>query len=195
MAAVARPPTDLTTGDRDGAVVSSPVLAPALGADRAYAGLVTRAIAIVIDVALIELAALVVSGAWALLLSLFQISQPSRGWVIVGASVLFFVWVVGYFAFFWTSTGQTPGSRVMQIRVTRSDGTRVGPGRALVRLVWMVLSLPLLWGYLPILFTSYRRTFFDLMAGTVVTVLPSVPPPGRRRRAQASGIEPPSTVP
>jgi uncharacterized RDD family membrane protein YckC len=178
-----------------------------LGADpvpgpTVYAGLVTRAIAIVIDSLLIDAAALAVAGAVQLLKSVFAPSHSYRTVAIVAGGALFFVWVAAYFVTFWTTTGQTPGSRVMQIRLARADGGRVGTPRALVRLAGMVLSLPFLWGYWPILWTTHRRAAFDLMAGTTVTVVPPLLPAGRRGASvrlaaagQASGIEPPSTVP
>ncbi len=167
----------------------------------AYAGLVTRMIAIVIDALLIDAAALAVTGAVLLLESLFGRWHNHDALAIVAGGVLFVVWVVSYFATFWTTTGQTPGSRVMQIRLTRADGGPVATGRALVRLAGMVLSLPLLWGYLPILWTARRRTAFDLLAGTVVTIVPPLLPAVRRGPSagpaggQPSGIEPPRTLP
>jgi uncharacterized RDD family membrane protein YckC len=183
------------------------------GSEAQYAGLVTRAIAIVADALLIDAVALVVTGAVLLLESVFSVSNRHHALAVAVGSVLFFVWVVGYFTAFWTTTGQTPGSRMMQIRVTGPDGKRVGPRRALVRLVWMVLSLPLFWGYLPILWTARRRTAFDLVAGTVVEVARPAPPPLGRGGSQrvlsrnrsgtelvtppdyGSGIEPSTTVP
>ena len=171
----------------------------------AYSGLVTRTIAMVIDALLIDAAALAVTGAVLLLKSVFDHSGNHSGnhhvLAIVTGGALFFVWVGFYFVTFWTTTGQTPGSRVMQIRLTRADGGAVGPGRALLRLAGMVLSLPLLWGYLPILWTARRRAAFDLLAGTVVAVVPALLPTGPRRAPapgtgpHSSGIEPPSTVP
>jgi hypothetical protein len=64
----------------------------------------------------------------------------------------------------------------------------------------MVLSLPLFWGYLLILWTERRRTVFDVAAGTVVTIAPPAPRldgdgSSRILHAHTSGIEPPSTVP
>jgi uncharacterized RDD family membrane protein YckC len=166
-----------------------------------YAGLVTRTIAFVIDALLIDAAAFAVTGALLLLESVFGRWRNHHALALVAGGALFFVWVACYFVTFWTTTGQTPGNRVMQIRVTRLDGMQVGTGRALVRLAGMVLSLPLLWGYLPILWTARRRTAFDLMAGTVVTVTPPLATIARGRApaqvlsAQSSGIEPPRTVP
>lgn len=144
-----------------------------------YSGLVTRAIAIVIDAVLIDVVSFAVAGAVLLVESVFKVSGKHHTLAVTIGTVLFIAWVVGYFLTFWTTTGQTPGSRVMQIRVVRPDGKRIGPRRALVRLAWMVLSLPLFWGYWPVLWTARRRTVPDLVAGTVVTVAPTVPRLGR----------------
>jgi uncharacterized RDD family membrane protein YckC len=166
----------------------------------AYPGLVTRAIAIVIDAALIDLAALAVTGAVLLVKSVFSVSGKHHGVAAALGIVLFVVWVVSYFAFFWTTTGQTPGSRVMHIRVTRADGSRLRLLGAVRRLVGMVVSLPLFWGYLPILWSPRRRGVPDVVAGAVVTVVAPVQgldqddvAPGRRNHP--SGIDPASTVP
>jgi uncharacterized RDD family membrane protein YckC len=163
-----------------------------------YAGLVTRAIAIVIDALLIDIVALVFAGAVLLVTSVFSVRGGHRqtAAAVIG-SVLFVIWMVSYFGVFWTTTGQTPGSRVMQIRVTRADGTRLRLHHALVRLIGMVVSLPLFWGYLPILWSTRRRCVFDVAAGTVVTEAP----PGSRMdqarvlHAQTRGIDPPRTDP
>jgi uncharacterized RDD family membrane protein YckC len=95
-------------------------------------------------------------------------------------AVLFAIWLIAYFLVFWTTTGQTPGSRVMQIRVVRVDGTRLRPRHALARLAGMALSLPLVWGYLPILTSARRRGVCDAIAGTVVTVVRPTPPENPR---------------
>jgi uncharacterized RDD family membrane protein YckC len=152
-----------------------------------YAGLVTRAIAITIDALLINVAALAVTGAVLMLESLFSVSHKHNKLVAVVGGVLFAVWLVSYFAVFWTTTGQTPGNRVMHIRVTRTDGTRLRPRGALVRLGGMVLSLPLFWGYLPVLTNTRRRAAFDVLAGTIVSVVPpelDAVAPGAARRSE-----------
>lgn len=143
-------------------------------ADPAYAGLVTRTIAIVIDLIVIDATALVVTGVVLLIESVFG-QVGNHKWLAAIGGVVFFFWVAGYFMAFWMATGQTPGNRVMQIRVIRQDGTRVKPRHALVRLGAMVISLPLFWGYLPILTTARRRGFPDVTAGTVVVSDRSAP--------------------
>lgn len=167
----------------------------------AYAGLVTRAIAIVVDAVLIDGAAFAVTGAVLLVESVFAPWPKHHTLALTAGGALFFIWVISYFAVFWTTTGQTPGGRVMQIRVTRADGTRLRPRHAFVRLAGMVLSLPFFWGYLPMLWSARRRTVFDVLAGTVVTERPSVSgtdqggDSGRVSHSHASGIAPASTVP
>jgi uncharacterized RDD family membrane protein YckC len=143
--------------------------------DTDYAGVVTRTIALTLDALIIDAVALAVSGAVLLVKSVFSISSNHNKILVVVGSVLFAAWAISYFAVFWTTTGQTIGSRVMQIRVTRRDGTRLKPRHALVRLAGMIISLPLFWGYIPILTSTRRRGVFDVMAGTVVGVLAPLP--------------------
>jgi len=66
----------------------------------------------------------------------------------------------------------------MRIRVIRLDGGPLRPRHALARLVGIVVSLPLLWGYVPILLTERRRGVPDVMAGTVVVAATDPPPTG-----------------
>jgi uncharacterized RDD family membrane protein YckC len=148
-----------------------------------YVGLVTRLIAITFDALVIDVAALVVSGAVLLVLSVFSVTGHNHPVAIAVGGVLYVVWVVSYFAVCWTTTGQTLGSRVMQIRVTRPDGSRLRPHHALLRLGGVVISLPLFWGYLPVLTNSRRRGIPDMIGGTVVTQARTSPDPGAERVA------------
>ncbi len=135
-----------------------------------YAGAVTRTIALVVDVLLIDVVALAVAGAVALIFAVFAVTSRNHTLAAVIGGAAFVAWLIGYFVSFWTTTGQTPGSRMMHIRVVRPDGTRLRPRHALIRLGAMVLSLPLFWGYWPILTSPRRRGVPDGMAGTVVVV-------------------------
>ena len=134
-----------------------------------YVGLVTRAIAIVIDTAIISAVAAVVAAAFALVVSVFPVSHTLKNVLVGIGGVLFFVWFAAYFVTFWSTTGQTPGNRVMQIRVERAAGGTLKPRRALVRVGGLLLaSFPLFAGFLPILFNDRRRGLADWMANTVV---------------------------
>ena len=143
-----------------------------------YAGFVTRAIAFAIDVALIDLAAATVSVVVGLGLSALDVPSVVVKVAIAVGSVAFVAWCVGYFATFWSTTGQTPGARVMGVRVTCArDGGRVHVRSAIVRLVGMVLAaIPLCAGFLLILVDDRRRGLQDRLARTVVVYAADRPP-------------------
>lgn len=146
---------------------------PVAVTETAYAGLVTRAVAFVIDAAIVDGIAAVAGAAGALVLSLFHVSGPARTAIAAVGGALFVAWAVGYFTTFWATTGQTIGNRVMQIRVTRPDGTGLHWRRSLVRVIGLVLAaLPLFAGFVPVLFTERRRGLADWIADTVVVWAP-----------------------
>ena len=74
-----------------------------------------------------------------------------------------------YFAGFWSTAGQTPGMRLMHLRVVDGSGSAPGLGRSLLRLVGLGLAILLLFtGFLPVLVDDRRRALQDFLAGTVV---------------------------
>jgi uncharacterized RDD family membrane protein YckC len=136
-----------------------------------YEGLVTRGIAFAIDAAVINLVAIVVAGGVALALSVLSVPQDSLDTLLFAAGgALFLAWSVGYFVTFWSTTGQTPGSRLMRVTVRGADdGSVIRPRRAALRFAGLILAaIPLLAGFLPILFDERRRGLHDMLAGTVV---------------------------
>ena len=150
---------------------------PALAAEPVYEGLVTRAIAFTLDAALVNFVALVVGAAVALAVSVLHLPDDLDVVAAVCAGVAYLLWTVAYFVTFWSSTGQTPGSRVMRIRVCLADGGTLRPARALLRLGALVLAaIPLFAGFLTILVDDRRRGLQDMLAGTVVVAAPDEPP-------------------
>jgi len=142
-----------------------------------YQGLVTRGIAFALDAAVINLVAIVVAGGVALALSVLSVPKDSIDTVLIAVGgALFVAWSVGYFVTFWSTTGQTPGSRLMRITVrSADDGNIVRPRRAAVRFAGLVVAaIPLLAGFLPILFDERRRGLHDMLAGTVVVEAPEL---------------------
>ena len=134
-----------------------------------YEGLVTRTLAFALDAAVITIVAVVVGTAIGLCLSILSIPEGVKDVLLGIGAFVSLVWSTVYFVTFWSTTGQTPGNRLLGIRVCRDDGRVLKPTRAFVRLCALVLAaIPLLAGFLPILFDERRRGLQDILAGTVV---------------------------
>ena len=144
-----------------------------------YIGLVTRALAFALDAAVIQLVAIAVAGTFALILSVVSLPDEVDTVLVVIGGVAYVLWIAGYFVVFWSSTGQTPGNRVFQIRVCRvTDGEPPSAKASVLRLAGLVLAaLPLFAGFVPILFDDRRRGIQDMLAGTVVVLAPPQPDP------------------
>ena len=100
-------------------------VAPVWSETGQYAGLVTRAIAFVIDCAIVNLIALIVAAGTALALTVLPGSQELHAFEVIIAGFVFFLWCIAYWATFWATTGQTPGDRVMHLK--RQVPTPVSP--------------------------------------------------------------------
>ena len=152
------------------AAAEAPRGAPVQAASPEYEGLVTRAIAFAIDALVIDLVAIVVAAVVALVLSVISLPDNLDTVLLAAGGAAFLLWSAAYFVTFWSTTGQTPGSRLLRIRVCRADdGAVLRPGRSLVRLVCLVLAaIPLFAGFLPVLVDDRRRGVHDMLAGTVV---------------------------
>jgi len=88
--------------------------------------------------------------------------------------VLAFVAIIavslGYFPWYWTHGGQTPGMKLMRIKVVRdADGGPLSTGQAILRLVgFWVSSLAFYIGFIWIFVDARRRGWPDLFGGTIV---------------------------
>jgi uncharacterized RDD family membrane protein YckC len=133
-----------------------------------YAGWATRATAFVADLALAGAVYTSAVGVGALIGSLVGGLHPA--WLVTLALTVGWTVMAGaYFAVFWSTAGQTPGMRLMHVRVTTAAGARLGVGRSLVRFALTLLAIvPLFAGFLPVLIDRRRRSIADFGAGTVV---------------------------
>jgi uncharacterized RDD family membrane protein YckC len=135
--------------------------------------LVTRAIAFAIDAAIVNLSGIVVGVVVGLGVSILDVPAGVEKALLAVGAVVFVLWTVGYFVVFWSTTGQTPGNRVMQIRVVRSDGGTLRRRTAALRLAALaVAAIPFFAGFLPILFDRHRRALQDFVARSVVVRAP-----------------------
>lgn len=162
-----------------GGLPAAPTVAAPTGTPHAqelrYVGLATRIVSFVIDAALITVVDIVIGIGAALILSLLHIPSELKTILAVIGGVAYALGSILYFVIFWCTTGQTPGARVMQIRVVSAGGARVKPRWAVVRCVGVLLAaLPLFAGFVPILFDSRRRGFQDWLARTAVVEAPGL---------------------
>lgn len=79
----------------------------------------------------------------------------------------------GYYSYFWTQReGQTPGKRIMNIRVIKADGTPMTVSDALLRVFgYYVGRLTLGLGYIWAAFDANHQAWHDKMANTYVVAL------------------------
>jgi uncharacterized RDD family membrane protein YckC len=141
---------------------------PARAGHPVYAGVATRALALATDAALTIVIWMSLVGLGALISTLVGSLRPE--WLVGVLLASGWTLVVGaYFTLFWSSAAQTPGMRLLRLRVRGPAGNPPSISRSLVRFVGLVLAIvPLFAGFLPILFTERRRGLPDLLAGTVV---------------------------
>jgi uncharacterized RDD family membrane protein YckC len=151
------------------------VAPPAAEPPVVYVGLATRALGFAIDAAIINLVATIVTFAVALIVGILHFPHQLQTIVAAIGAGVYVLWCAGYFIVFWSTTGQTPGSRIMRMRVVSAQGEPIKPRRALLRAIGLVLAaLPLFAGFIRILFDDRRRGFHDRLAGTVVVEAPDV---------------------
>jgi uncharacterized RDD family membrane protein YckC len=151
-----------------------------------YAGVATRAVALAIDAALAQVIVFTGGAVLALVGSLVaDVRLDTLGRVLAATA---WVAVVGaYFVLFWSTAGQTPGMRLMSLRVMTQRGVHPGVTRSVVRVIGLGLAIvPLFLGFVPVLFDARRRGLHDLLAGTVVLYAErQLPPTAERAMAPA----------
>ncbi|MFZ5815803.1 MAG: RDD family protein [Bacillota bacterium] len=75
----------------------------------------------------------------------------------------------GYFIYFWGSSGQSPGKKIMGLHVVSTDGQPMSYGKATLRLLgYMVSGMILYIGFLMIAFDDAKRGLHDRIATTLV---------------------------
>ena len=133
-----------------------------------YGGIVTRALALAADAVLVTALHMLVVGVVALVTSLVGDLHP--GWLVGALLAVSWTVIAGlYFVLFWSAAGQTPGMRLLGLRVHTTAGGVPSVGRSIVRMVGLVLSIALLFvGFVPVLFDERRRGLADFIAGTSV---------------------------
>jgi uncharacterized RDD family membrane protein YckC len=143
---------------------------PGHEAETNQVGLVTRALAAIVDLALISAVLSIGSGLLASIVP--AVSGGSDGlsiWGVLTFGVVGFLIGGSLFVAFWALVGQTPGMRLLSIHLDVNGSREIGLRRAIKRLLAIPLSfLPLGLGFLAILLSPERRGWHDRIAGTTV---------------------------
>jgi uncharacterized RDD family membrane protein YckC len=150
-----------------------------------YAGFVSRAIALIIDLLLIVITQILILLVTRLLLNFFGLDELASAifepnpdvqssllvtvlrWIfaVIGSTLLLAV----YLTFFWTLIDQSIGQALMGLRVVRTDGKSMTLGASIRRVIgyypsFIVLGLGFLW----VLIDDRRQGWHDKLADTVV---------------------------
>jgi len=161
-----------------------PAAAPGAASPVPYGGVATRGVALAADAAITAVIFVVGAALVSLVASLVGELRPQwLAGVLLGAGWL--AVVVVYFTGFWSTVGQTPGMRVLRLRVTHANAPP-SPGRSLLRLFGLGLAIiPCFAGFLPVLVDNRRRGLADFIAGTVVVYDAAVPVAARESGDEA----------
>ena len=123
------------------------------------AGWGTRALAILIDLIGIE----IVAGAISSILGGGPASSQHQGLSLLFQAI--------YFTYFWSAAakGQTIGSKALNIRVVKTDGSFLDYTGAFLRFIGFVISaVALLLGFIWAAFDAHKQGWHDKIAGTYV---------------------------
>jgi len=142
----------------------------------ALASIGNRFLAVAIDHAIQLLTAGLIALATAILASFSLTEQLMAGlpkWVYALSTILLFLLVDTYFAFFeWIWSGQTPGKRWMKLRVIREDGRPItffeASVRNLLRSFDMFPGVFYSIGLISVFSSTRDQRVGDMVAGTVV---------------------------
>ncbi len=144
-----------------------------------HAGLVSRAIAFILDVIIIAVVVLAAMMLLEALVSFFtlngllgqRVAQSTlfRDISVAVMALIGVAIIVGYPVGFWVLFGQTPGKLLLGVRIARRDGQPMTIRRALLRYVGYWISLiPLGLGFWWVLVDDQRQCWHDKLARTDV---------------------------
>jgi len=144
--------------------------------DYDVAGIGSRFLAALMDTALIMLLQAVLFGSFFLLakfvFNMDILNGDFASWALAILGIISFIFLWGYYLFFeilWN--GQSPGKRMVGIRVIRVDGTPITASESMIRnLVRIIDLLPTAYGVgvVTMFINSNSRRVGDLAAGTIV---------------------------
>ncbi len=157
------PPADVTTFA--GAARSPVPLRPATPA-----GFLRRALAFLIDLAILDFLYIILAFFGVLGMGFSgEDFLPSSLRVFIPFIAAWFVLFVGYFTFFHLNEGQTPGKRIIRIKVVNKEGELLSHGAVLLRSLGYFLSFCFLGlGFLMAIVGKKKRCLHDFLTGSLV---------------------------
>jgi uncharacterized RDD family membrane protein YckC len=149
------------------------------------AGFFSRTVAFIIDLVILSVVQLVGSALIQLLLRFFRLTGlvtyiksllESTAFQIGSGALLFALIVIGYYTFFWTLVGFTPGKAILGLKVVRGNGKKLSFWRSIVRFfAYWISAIPLGLGFFWVLWDPKRQGWHDKIAGTQVLFIPKKP--------------------
>jgi uncharacterized RDD family membrane protein YckC len=155
---------------------------PAFAGNRTYAGFWIRFLARILDSFIVGLPLVIILGLIAivtggLVAGSGSSSQNANNAAAAGVSILFALFYlvaivisIGYWVYFWGTTGQTLGMRILKLQVVDANtGAPIGIGRALVRwLMTLVNSWACYIGWIWVAFDARKQGWHDKVANSIV---------------------------
>ena len=149
------------------------------------AGFFSRFEAFIIDLVILSLVQLIGSAFIQAFLRFFRLTSLAAYFITVlensfinfaGGAILITLLVIGYYAFFWSLVGFTPGKAILGLKVVRKNGAKVSFGRAILRFfAYWISAIPLFLGFFWVLWDPNRQGWHDKIAGTQVLYFPKNP--------------------
>ncbi len=134
------------------------------GRDRSHAGIVTRSAALTIDFTLVSLIAAQLLATTISLIG--AVIDPVPTWLIAGLTFMFAMLGPLYLTIAWRATTFSLGGAIAGFRDVKTDGTRLGVGRAFIRAITTLFLIPLwAFGMIGTVFHPLRRSWVDRILG------------------------------
>jgi uncharacterized RDD family membrane protein YckC len=96
-------------------------------------------------------------------------SMAGNDMITAIGSLVSLVISIGYYVYFWTTSGQTPGKMIMKIKVVATDGSKLTVTKAILRYIgYLVSAVVIFLGFIWVLFDADKQGWHDKIAGTYV---------------------------
>ena len=96
-------------------------------------------------------------------------SMAGNDMITAIGSLVSLVISIGYYVYFWTTSGQTPGKMIMKIKVVATDGSKLTVTKAILRYIGYLVSAAVIFlGFIWVLFDADKQGWHDKIAGTYV---------------------------